>query len=89
MRDELWVMGKTATQQLLTHHLSLVTDHCIPSGFYGFRPHLQRRDREGLAPSSLAQESQCGGHSRRPGRRLSSSLMAVAPSSAHVLTGMC
>ncbi len=31
------------------------------SGIYGFRPHLQRRDREGLAPSSLTQESQCGG----------------------------
>ena len=23
------------------------------SGIYGFRPHLQRRDREGVSPSSL------------------------------------
>jgi hypothetical protein len=27
----------------------------------GFRPHLQRRDREGISPSSLTQESQCRG----------------------------
>jgi len=45
----------------------------LDSGIHGFRPHLQRRDREGLAPSSLTQESYCGRHSRRPGRRLSRS----------------
>lgn len=28
------------------------------SGVAGFRPHLQRRDREGFPPSSLTQESQ-------------------------------
>ena len=55
------------------------------SGIHGFRPHLQRRDREGFAPSSLTQESQCGGHFRRQGRRLSSSLMSVGPSPAQVL----
>jgi hypothetical protein len=27
------------------------------SGIGGFRPHSQRRDREGVAPSSLTQES--------------------------------
>jgi hypothetical protein len=26
------------------------------SGINGFRPHLQRRDREGIAPSSLTPE---------------------------------
>ena len=57
------------------------------SGIHGFRPHLQRRDREGFPPSSLTQESQCGTHSRRPGRRLSSSLMSIGPSPAHVQTG--
>ncbi len=31
------------------------------SGLRGFRPHLQRRDREGFAPSSLTQESVCAG----------------------------
>jgi hypothetical protein len=29
--------------------LTFLTD----SGIHGFRPHLQRRDREGFAPSSL------------------------------------
>jgi hypothetical protein len=31
------------------------------SGLIGFRPHSQRRDREGLAPSSLTRASQCEG----------------------------
>jgi hypothetical protein len=56
------------------------------SGIHGFRPHLQRRDREGLTPSSLTQESQCGGHFRRQGRILSSSLMSVNPCPAQILT---
>ena len=60
----------------VTFHDSRLTS-LTDSGFHGFRPHLQRRDREGFAPSSLTQESQCGGHSRRTGRRLSSSLMSV------------
>jgi hypothetical protein len=33
----------------------------LDSGVAGFRPHLQRRDREGIAPSSLIQASLCGG----------------------------
>lgn len=43
------------------------------SGRRGFRPHLQRRDREGISPSSLTQESQCRGHNRRERQNLSSS----------------
>jgi hypothetical protein len=66
-----------------TRYVSRLQD----SGFHGFRPHLQRRDREGFPPSSLTQESQCGGHSRRPGRSLSSSLMSVSLAPAHILTG--
>src|SRR5512139_888510 len=38
-----------------------LTVHATDSGIDGFRPHSQRRDREGFAPSSLTQESQCGG----------------------------
>lgn len=47
------------------------------SGIYGFRHHIQRRDREGFTPSSLPQKLQCDRHSRREGQFLSSSLMCV------------
>ncbi len=57
----------------------------LDSGIHGFRPHLQRRDREGLAPSSLTQESYCGRHSRRPERRLSRSFMSKSASAGHIL----
>jgi hypothetical protein len=30
--------------------------YCLDSGVGGFRPHLQRRDREGFAPSSLTRK---------------------------------
>ena len=33
----------------------------LDSGSYRFRPHSQRRDREGLSPSSLTRKSQSGG----------------------------
>lgn len=61
MSDAFGVLGPGSyvaalDSSLVTHYRSL-----HPSGIYGFRPHLQRRDREGLAPSSLAQESQCAG----------------------------
>ena len=36
------------------------------SGVGGFRPHSQRRDREGFAPSSLTRKPRCERHSRRP-----------------------
>ena len=40
--------------------------HLVDSGNTGFRPHSQRRDREGFTPSSLTQESYLWRHNRRP-----------------------
>jgi hypothetical protein len=48
---------KNARNQRYTNSVSRSQD----SGNRGFRPHLQRRDREGFAPSSLTRESHCGG----------------------------
>lgn len=60
--------------------------HESDSGIHRFRPHLQRRDHEGLAPSSLTQESYCGRHSRRAGRRLSRSLLSIVLGPTHATT---
>lgn len=48
------------------------------SGSHGFRPHSQRRDREGVAPSSLYPRVTMWRHSRRLRRNLSSSLLSVS-----------
>ena len=45
------------------------------SGNHGFRPHSQRRDREGFAPSSLTWKSQYPRHNRKEEQYLSSSIM--------------
>ena len=52
------------------------------SGVDGFRPHLQRRDREGVAPSSLTLELYWQ-HNRRGQQNLSSSVIAAE---AHPVT---
>ena len=49
------------------------------SGSHGFRPHSQRRDREGVAPSSLCPRVTMCRHFRRLCRNLSSSLLSVYP----------
>ena len=55
------------------------------SGSHGFRPHSQRRDREGVAPSSLYPRVIMCWHSRRLRRNLSSSLLSVSPSPARLV----
>jgi hypothetical protein len=51
----------------LAFHVERFTMHVRKdSGVGGFRPHSQRRDREGFAPSSLTRKPRCERHSRRP-----------------------
>jgi hypothetical protein len=59
-RRSLFVKRRRRTRSYeirFTRYVSRLGD----SGNHGFRPHSQRRDREGLAPSSLTQESQSRG----------------------------
>ncbi len=55
------------------------------SGSHGFRPHSQRRDREGVAPSSLDPRVAMWRHSRRLRRNLSSSLLSDSLSPARLV----
>jgi hypothetical protein len=63
----------------LTHYASESMFHMPDSGCSGFRPHSQRRDREGVAPSSLTLELYWQ-HNRRGQQNLSSS---VIPAEVH------
>jgi hypothetical protein len=56
------------------------------SGHHGFRPHSQRRDREGFAPSSLPRKSQYSPDNRREGQILSSPIMSDV---AHSVQPLC
>jgi|CXWL01.1.fsa_nt_gi hypothetical protein len=66
----------------LTNYASRDTFHVPDSGCSGFRPHSQRRDREGVAPSSLTLEFYWQ-HNRRGQQNLSSSVIAAE---AHPVT---
>jgi len=66
----------------LTNYASRDTVHVPDSGWSGFRPHSQRRDREGVAPSSLTLELYWQ-HHRRGQQTLSSSVIAAE---AHPVT---